>query len=107
MIGFGQGKTVEVTDPVSKTTLKIPSLLGFINFLKTAKKANILSTPQLMTLDNQEGELEVGDKVQVHFIDGTKTVEVLGVGKNTFWVASEKKEDAAREYSSNRQRKLS
>ncbi|ASD64035.1 type II secretion system secretin GspD [Bdellovibrio bacteriovorus] len=65
VIGFGQGKTVEVTDPVSKTTLKIPSLLGFINFLKTAKKANILSTPQLMTLDNQEGELEVGDKVVV------------------------------------------
>ncbi|UXR63857.1 type II secretion system secretin GspD [Bdellovibrio bacteriovorus] len=65
VIGFGQGKTVEVTDPVSKQTLKIPSLLGFINFLKTAKKANILSTPQLMTLDNQEGELEVGDKVVV------------------------------------------
>lgn len=65
VIGFGQGKTVEVTDPISKQTLKIPSLLGFINFLKTAKKANILSTPQLMTLDNQEGELEVGDKVVV------------------------------------------
>lgn len=63
VIGFGEGKVVEVTDPVSKTTLKIPSLLGFINFLKTAKKANILSTPQLMTLDNQEGEIEVGDKV--------------------------------------------
>lgn len=65
VIGFGQGKTVTVTDPVSKQTLSIPSLLGFINFLKTAKKANILSTPQLMTLDNQEGELEVGDKVVV------------------------------------------
>lgn len=65
VIGFGQGKTVTVTDPVSKQTLTIPSLLGFINFLKTAKKANILSTPQLMTLDNQEGELEVGDKVVV------------------------------------------
>ncbi|MBV2167211.1 MAG: type II secretion system secretin GspD [Bdellovibrio sp.] len=65
VIGFGEGKVVEVTDPVSKTTLKIPSLVGFINFLKTTKKANILSTPQLTTLDNQEGEIEVGDKVVV------------------------------------------
>lgn len=63
VIGFGEGKTVQVTDPATKTTLSIPSLVGFINFLKTTKKANILSTPQLMTLDNQEGELEVGDKV--------------------------------------------
>lgn len=63
VIGFGQGDTIEVTDPLSKQTLKIPSLVGFINFLKTTKKANILSTPQIMTLDNQEGEIEVGDKV--------------------------------------------
>ncbi|WP_373999426.1 type II secretion system secretin GspD [Bdellovibrio bacteriovorus] len=63
VIGFGQGDVVEVTDPVSKSTIKIPNLVGFINFLKTTKKANILSTPTLMTLDNQEGELEVGDKV--------------------------------------------
>ncbi|WII71928.1 type II secretion system secretin GspD [Bdellovibrio sp. 22V] len=65
VIGFGSGKTIKVTDPVSKTTLEIPSLIGFINFLKTTKKANILSTPTLMTLDNQEGEIEVGDKVVV------------------------------------------
>lgn len=63
VIGFGDGKSVQVTDPVTKTTLSIPSLVGFINFLKTTKKANILSTPQIMTLDNQEGEIEVGDKV--------------------------------------------
>lgn len=63
VIGFGEGKTVEVTDPVSKAKLTIPNLLGFINFLKTTKKANILSTPQILTLNNQEGEIEVGDKV--------------------------------------------
>lgn len=63
VIGFGQGKTVEVTDPVSKAKVTIPSLLGFINFLKQTKKANILSTPQILTLNNQEGEIEVGDKV--------------------------------------------
>jgi general secretion pathway protein D len=63
VIGFGEGKSVTVTDPVSGKSLSIPNLIGFINFLKTTKKANILSTPQILTLNNQEGEIEVGDKV--------------------------------------------
>lgn len=74
VIGFGQGSKVTVTDPVSKTSLEIPSLIGFINFLKTTKKANILSTPQIMTLDNQEGEIEVGDKV----VTGSQTTTPTG-----------------------------
>ncbi|MBO9668210.1 MAG: type II secretion system secretin GspD, partial [Bdellovibrio sp.] len=63
ILGFGSGKTVEVTNPTTGTKLTIPSLIGFINFLKTTKKANILSTPTLMALDNNEAEIEVGDKV--------------------------------------------
>ncbi|MEN0058558.1 MAG: type II secretion system secretin GspD [Bdellovibrio sp.] len=63
VVGFGQGKTVKITDPLTSKTLEIPSLIGFINFLKTTKKANILSTPQILTLDNQEGEIEVGDQI--------------------------------------------
>ncbi|HEX7673994.1 MAG TPA: type II secretion system secretin GspD [Bdellovibrio sp.] len=63
ILGFGSGKTVTVTPPGSSTSITIPSLIGFINFLKTTKKANILSTPQIMALDNQEAEIEVGDKV--------------------------------------------
>jgi general secretion pathway protein D len=63
ILGFGSGKTIQVTDPVTKSQISIPNLIGFINFLKTTKKANILSTPQIMALDNQEAEIEVGDKV--------------------------------------------
>ncbi|MDG0817437.1 type II secretion system secretin GspD [Bdellovibrio svalbardensis] len=63
IIGFGSGKTVQVTNPADGKQISIPSLIGFINFLKTTKKANILSTPQIMALDNQEAEIEVGDKV--------------------------------------------
>ncbi len=39
VIGFSQGSTIDVVDPASKTTIKIPSLIGFINFLKTTKKS--------------------------------------------------------------------
>lgn len=63
ILGFGSGDTVTIKDPGTQTEMTIPSLIGFINFLKTNKKANILSTPTLMTLDNQEGFIEVGDKV--------------------------------------------
>ncbi|WP_413561116.1 type II secretion system secretin GspD [Bdellovibrio sp. HCB209] len=62
VLGFGSGKTVTVTPP-GGTAITIPSLIGFINFLKQTKKANILSTPTLMALDNNEAEIEVGDKV--------------------------------------------
>jgi len=73
VIGFSQGKTVTVTDPASGKTLQIPSLIGLINFLKSVKKANILSTPQLLTLDNQEGEIEVGDKIATSVSTSTGT----------------------------------
>lgn len=63
IIGFGAGETINVTAPGTSQAVAIKSLTGFINFLKTTQKANILSTPTILTLDNQEGEIEVGDKV--------------------------------------------
>ncbi len=75
IIGFAQGKTVDVMDPATSKTLKIPSLVGFINFLKRTTKANILSRPQITVIDNQEGEIEVGDQVATSL---TKTPGVNG-----------------------------
>ncbi len=64
-LGFGSGDTVTVTNPIDKSSITIPSLIGFINFIKSNTKANILSTPQVLALDNQTAEIEVGDKVPV------------------------------------------
>ncbi|MFZ4403863.1 MAG: type II secretion system secretin GspD [Pseudobdellovibrionaceae bacterium] len=63
ILSFASGGTVDVTDPTTSKVLKIPSLVGLIKFIKSTTKANILSTPQITVLDNQEGELEVGDKI--------------------------------------------
>jgi len=67
ILGFGSDKMVEVKDPMSTTgqTMKVPDLIAFINILKKTNKANILSTPQITTLDSQEGSIEVGDRVAV------------------------------------------
>lgn len=66
LLGFGSSDMVKITTPGTTGTassLEVPSLLGFINFLKTHTNANILSTPQVVALDNQEAEIEVGDRV--------------------------------------------
>jgi len=62
-LGFGGGQSVTVTDPVGGKSYTLPNLIGFINFIKSNTKANILSTPQVLALDNQTAEIEVGDKV--------------------------------------------
>lgn len=68
----GNGVILPFGDPNSKITItpvaggtpfQIPSLLGFINFLKQNRNANILSQPQILALDAQEATISVGDKV--------------------------------------------
>lgn len=63
ILGFGSSDQVTVIPPGTQTPQTISSLLGFINFLKANTNANILSTPQILAMDNQEAEIEVGDKV--------------------------------------------
>lgn len=61
VLGFGSGK--DVTLKVSGQDVKVPSLVGLINLLKKTSKANILSRPQVIAMDNQEALIQVGDKV--------------------------------------------
>lgn len=75
-LGFGSETMVKVTDPFTKSEITIPNLIGFINFIKTHTKANILSTPQILALDNQTAEIEVGDKVATSV---TKTTNAAGI----------------------------
>jgi general secretion pathway protein D len=71
IIPFGSQKQVDFTQvtpgangaAATTSTIKVASILGFINFLKTNQKANILSTPRILALDNQEAQIKVVDKV--------------------------------------------
>ncbi len=47
----------------TSTPITVPNILGFINFLKSNNKINILSTPRILALDNQEAQIKVVDKV--------------------------------------------
>lgn len=63
IIGFGSGETLNIT--LGSSTIKIPSLLSLISFLTEQTQGNILSTPQVLALDNEEASIEVGEKIPI------------------------------------------
>ncbi len=78
ILGFATGK-VSMKNPITNATVELPNVLSFINFIKSHSKTNVLSTPQVMALDNQEAVLTVGDKIQTN----TKTTTPTGGGEVT------------------------
>lgn len=64
ILSFGNNDVFELKTPTGQTQ-KVSSLVGFLNFLKTIGRTNVLSTPQIMALDNEESEIEVGEEVAV------------------------------------------
>ena len=77
ILGFSSG-AIEVNNPVNNTTVKLPNLLGYLKFIKSFGKTNILSTPQIMAMDAQEAEIEVGDRIVTR-----TTVTTTGTTGNT------------------------
>ena len=63
ILGFGAGGSVHVK--FSGVDYTVPSLLSFIQLAKATVNANVLSTPQIMALNNEEALIEVGDTVPV------------------------------------------
>jgi general secretion pathway protein D len=55
------GQAISVT--AGATTITFPSLAAFINAYENDTDVRILSTPQLLTLDNEEAEITVGQNV--------------------------------------------
>lgn len=55
--------TAGTNGAATTSTIRVPKILGFINFLKRQGKANVLSTPQILALNNQEAQIRVVDKV--------------------------------------------
>ena len=62
---YGQSVDVPITDPTTglPSTLAIPAFGIALNAIKTAGSTNIISNPNLTTLDNQEAQIVVGRKI--------------------------------------------
>ncbi len=72
ILGFGSGGLVDL-DLGTLGKFKVTSLTGLIKLLKANTNSNILSTPQIMALDNEESLIEVGAKVPVALAPSTTT----------------------------------
>jgi general secretion pathway protein D len=63
ILGFGTGTKLKFA--VGGTTVEVPNLLSFIQLLQQNVESNVLSTPQILALDNEEAEIEVGDNIPI------------------------------------------
>lgn len=77
VLGFKAGEKQSLSLPGVSTPVTVSSVQGLITALQGSSSANILSTPQLLTLDNQEASIEVGETIPV------PTVTSLGNTGNT------------------------
>ncbi len=63
ILGFGTGGSL--TFQIAGQPVVIPSILAFVNFLQTNTESNVLSTPQILALDNEAATIEVGDTIPI------------------------------------------
>ena len=63
IIGFKSGGAQNIT--VGTQTLSVSGVQGLIQALQVNSNANVLATPQILTLDNQEATFETAEKIPV------------------------------------------
>jgi general secretion pathway protein D len=61
-VGGGIGRQYEVPGP-GGTPIKVNSVNGLISAVASQNGTNVLATPQILTLDNVQGEFESGERV--------------------------------------------
>lgn len=64
VLGFGGGASIELPTAVGGVS-SISSLLGLVELLKKTAQGNVLYTPQITAMDNEEASIKVGSNVPV------------------------------------------
>jgi general secretion pathway protein D len=64
VLGFQGGNSSKTFSiPGTSSSITVNSIQGLIRAIQTNSNANVLSTPQILTLDNQEASIEVAETV--------------------------------------------
>ena len=63
--GFADGRSIEFTPPGGGTPVSISSINGLIKVIAENTDANILATPQILALDNQEAVFEMTENIPI------------------------------------------
>ncbi|MBE8221522.1 MAG: type II secretion system secretin GspD [Bdellovibrionales bacterium] len=64
VLGFGGGAEIKLPNEVNGIK-SVSSLMGLVELLKTTAQGNVLYTPQITAMDNEEALIKVGSKVPV------------------------------------------
>jgi general secretion pathway protein D len=64
VLGFGSGDKMTINIP-NLPAVEITSIVGFLKFVTQNTDSNVLSTPKLTAMNNEEAEIEVGERVPV------------------------------------------
>lgn len=78
---FGQAIDVPISSAAGASTITVPAFGIALHALKTNQNVNIVSNPNLLTLDNEEAKLVVGRRVPFPTSSGLNS---LGQPVNTF-----------------------
>lgn len=62
-VGAGIGNTFDLN--IGSSTVKVNTINGLISAIAQSSSTNVLATPQILALDNEEAEFEVGEQVPV------------------------------------------
>ena len=74
-LGFAQGKTFTV--PFNGTNVTVGSINGLISAIQGRNNTNILATPQILTMDNQEATFTSGESIPL------PTTTIASTGSST------------------------
>lgn len=62
-VGAGLGNTFDLN--LGSSTVKVNTINGLISAIAQNSSTNVLATPQILALDNEEAEFEVGEQVPI------------------------------------------
>lgn len=79
VLGLSAGKKTNFT--VNGTTYPVSNVIGLIKAIQTQSNTNILANPQILTLDNQEANFEITERIPVPTTTASNTSVVSSVTK--------------------------
>lgn len=77
-IPFAAGNTFNYSVPGTSSSVTLSNFMGLINLLTKSTKSSLLSTPQIIALDNEKAEFQVLDEIPVQTSLVAATAQVGG-----------------------------
>ncbi len=81
LMGFQSGKGGKTIDLGNGKTASISNVAGLIKALQANTSGNVLATPQLLTLDNQEASIEISENIPVPTVTAVQGTSSTGITK--------------------------